>query len=296
MKYDKPPLTFEQQADLLISRGLSAERDVLISRLRAVNYYRLSGYIHPFRESDTVIKTGTTLDTVWHHYIFDRQLRMVVMDAIERVEVAVRTQLAYLFAHRCGPFAYADPVNLPGLGDDAHERWLEELKEETGRSTEPFIKHFKERYGDSHPTLPLWMLVEVMSFGKTLTFFKGVSPSLQKEIAALYGVDDVVMHSWLRSLNAVRNICAHHGRLWNRILGYSTKLPNPRKYPKWHEPVAIPQDNVFAILTILRYLLRFVAPTTGWEVRLRKLLNDNADISISAMGFPDKWYESPIWK
>jgi len=296
MKYDKPPLTFEQQADLLISRGLTADRDVLISRLRAVNYYRLSGYIYTFRESDTLIKADTTLDTVWHHYTFDRQLRMVVMDGVERVEVAVRTQLAYLFAHRCGPFAYSDPKNLPGIGEEAHQRWLEELKKETARSTEPFIKHFQERYEDSHSTLPLWMLVEIMSFGKTLTFFKGAPQDLRKDIAALYRLPDKVLYSWLTSLNAIRNICAHHGRLWNRVLGYKPKLPNPKKYPEWHEPVAVPQDKVFAILTILRYFLRQVAPTTGWEVRLRKLLNDNSDISTSAMGFPDNWNDSPLWK
>jgi len=296
MRYEKPPLTFEQQADLLISRGLVADRDILISRLQAVNYYRLSGYLYPFRESDTVIKPGTTLDVVWHHYIFDRQLRIVVMDALERVEVAVRTQLAYLFAHQCGPFAYTDPGNLPGLGKKAYKRWLDELKEETERSTETFIKHFQERYGDSHSTLPLWMLVEIMSFGKTLTFFKGVHRDLRTQLAARYEIPEKVLYSWLTSLNGVRNICAHHGRLWNRVLGYRPKLPYERKYPQWYQPVAIPQDKVFVILTILRYMLRFVAPTTRWEDRLRSLLSSNKDISTTAMGFPERWMESPLWK
>lgn len=295
MKYEKLPLTFEQQADLLISRGLSADREILISRLKSVNYYRLSGYIYPFRESDTVISAGTTLDMVWHHYTFDRQLRMVVMDGIERVEVAVRTQLAYRFAHLCGPFAYSKPENLPGLGEETHKRWIDELKQETGRSAEPFIRHFKVQYGDSHSTLPLWMLVEVMSFGKTLTFFKGVHPELQKEIAALYGVPDVVLHSWLTSLNAIRNICAHHGRLWNRVLGYKPKLPSANKHPEWHTPVIIPRDKVFVILTIVKYILRFVAPTTGWHNRVRKLLDENRDIPVSAMGFPKEWEKSPLW-
>jgi abortive infection bacteriophage resistance protein len=296
MKYEKPPLTFEQQADLLISRGLIADRDVLISRLRAVNYYRLSGYLYTFRESDTVFKAGTTLDKVWHHYIFDRQLRMIVMDGIERVEVAVRTQLAYLFAHSCGPFAYSNPANLPGLWPEAHARWLDDLKQETDRSTETFIKHFQEQYGDSHSMLPLWMLVEVMSFGKTLTFYKGVHRDMRRDVAAQYGVPDTVLYSWLTSLNAIRNICAHHGRLWNRVLGYKPKLPNQRKYPEWYEPVVIPQERVFVILTILRYLLKLVAPTTRWEERLRSLLANNSDISRSAMGFPDNWNESSLWK
>ena len=295
MKYKKPPLTFEQQADLLIARGLSANREILITRLKSVNYYRLSGYIYPFRESDTIIRAGTTLDVVWHHYTFDRQLRMVVMDGIERIEVAVRTQLAYLFAHKCGPFSYSEPENLPGLGEEAHERWIDELKQETDRSTEPFIRHFRKQYGDSNSTLPLWMLVEIMSFGKTLTFFRGVHGELRREIAALYKVPDVVLLSWLTSLNAVRNICAHHGRLWNRVLGYKPKLPNAKKYPEWHTPVSIPQDRVFIILTIVRYFLGFIAPTSRWQDRLQKLLDSNRDISIAAMGFPADWEKSPLW-
>ncbi len=296
MKYEKSPLTFEQQADLLISRGLSAQREVLISRLKAVNYYRLSGYLYIFRETDTVIKPGTTLDMVWHHYTFDRQLRILVMDAIERVEVAMRTQLAYHFAHTYDAFAYSQHANMPGLDERAHRRWLNELSDETRRSTEPFIKHFQEHYGDSHSMLPIWMLVEVMSFGKTLTFFRGVHRDLQRQIASLYHVPDEVLSSWLTSLNAVRNICAHHGRLWNRVLGYKPKLPSKRKYPEWHPQLEISRARVYIILTMLRFLLRHIAPTSRWEERLQILLDNNADISTTAMGFPSGWKESVLWK
>lgn len=296
MEYQKPPLTFEQQANLLISRGLLADRDILISRLQAVNYYRLSGYLYPFRESDEVFKKGTTLDIVWHHYSFDQELRMLVMDAIERVEVAMRTQLVYRFVHTCGPFAYSDLTNLPGLDEKTHERWLDDLHAETRRSTEPFIKHFQDRYGDCHSMLPLWMLVEVMSFGKTLTLFRGVHRGLRQQIASHYHVPDEVLQSWLTSLNAVRNICAHHGRLWNRVLGYKPKLPSERKYPEWHPHSEISRGRVFIILTIVRFLLRQIAPTSGWEARLRLLLKNNPDISTVAMGFPGGWEESPLWK
>jgi len=296
MRYEKPALTFEQQADLLLGRGLVADRTQLIARLQTVNYYRLSGYLFPFRLADNRIRAGTTLDTVWQHYTFDRQLRIITMDAVERVEVAVRTQLAYQFSHTYGPFAYAASANMPGLRPEEHQRWLDELKVETERSKEPFIKHFREKYGDEHDALPLWMLVEVMSFGKTLTFYNGVEREVRRGVALLYQIPDEVLQSWLRALNAVRNICAHHGRLWNRELGYKPKLPHRRKYPEWHEPVQIPQGRVFAILTILRYLLHFVAPTSKWETRLRKLLDDNPNVSRQVMGFPERWSESVLWK
>ena len=100
MEYTKPPLTFEEQARKLISRGLVADKDELIQRLKCVNYYRLSAYLYPYRKPDDTYKDKTSLQIVWRHYTFDRQLRVLVMDAVERVEVAMRTQLVYLFAQR----------------------------------------------------------------------------------------------------------------------------------------------------------------------------------------------------
>jgi len=126
MKFDKPPITIEQQANLLLSRGLIADKEVLMNRLTAVNYYRLSTYLYPFRLPDQRYKEGTTLDHIWRHYTFDRQLRLLVMDAIERVEVSVRTKLAYHLSHSFGAFAYTNQVHLPGLSVDVHQKWVAE--------------------------------------------------------------------------------------------------------------------------------------------------------------------------
>ncbi len=91
MKYAKPPLTLEQQAELLLSRGMRGDRATMIDRLAVVNYYRLSGYWHPFRNSgDDTFRPNTTFTNVWQRYAFDRRLRLLVIDAIERIEVAVR--------------------------------------------------------------------------------------------------------------------------------------------------------------------------------------------------------------
>lgn len=296
MEYTKPTLTFEAQADLLIQRGLKADRHILLFRLHSVNYYRLSAYLYPYRLTDNSYHPGTTLDLIWKHYTFDRQLRVIIMDAVERVEVAVRTQLIYHFAHRCGPFGYTDQKNLPRLPADKHQKWLDEMKAESGRSRETFIDHFNKKYGDQHSHLPLWMLGEIMSFGKMLTLFNGTDDSLRKKIAAEYNISDVVLKSWLGTLNVIRNICAHHGRLWNRELSYKPFIPKANKFPQWHYPVAITNNRVFGILTILRYMLTYVAPTSGWAHRFIKLIHDYPEIHLRSMGFPDNWKDSPIWK
>ena len=296
MEFTKPPLTFEEQADLLVSRGLIADRDQLINRLRSVNYYRMSGYLYNFRRPDDSYHPGTTLDTVWRHYTFDRRLRLLVMDALERVEVAVRTQLAYHFAHEYGPFAYTDRTKLAGLDEEKFQQWQTDLDNELGRSKERFLLHFRDKYGDHHQYPPVWMLVEVMSFGRTLSFYNGVDTRIRDRIAIGYKIPEVVLQSWLRALNTIRNICAHHGRLWNRELGVKPLLPGQNKFPEWYAPVPIPKNKMFGILTILNHLLRYAAPTSRWDERLRTLIADYQDIPLRWMGLPPDWLDSPLWK
>ncbi|MEK7818416.1 MAG: Abi family protein [Bacteroidota bacterium] len=296
MKFDKQPLTLEQQADLLLFRGLIADKQVLINRLSVVNYYRLSAYLYPFRTTDNRFKENTTLDLIWKRYTFDRQLRLLVMDAIERIEVSVRTKLAYHFCLVNGPFAYKNQNNLPEMKQDVHKKWLDELTEEIVRSPEPFIKHFKEKYGNTNALPPLWMAVEVMSFGKMLTLFRGVDYKMKQKISLYYNISDEIFLSWLLALNSVRNICAHHGRLIDREFGYKPKIPRKQKYPEWHLPVEISRDRIFGVLTILKYILQFDAPSSSWEDRLLRLFSQYHEIPMHVMGFPNNWEGSPLWK
>ncbi len=298
MKYDKPPLSFEQQADLLIKRGLIVDRVFLIERLKNVNYYRLSGYLFPYREAkdNDNFKSGTTFEKVWRHYTFDRRLRFIIIDAIERVEISVRTQLIYSLAHASKAFGYVKQETFPNMPAEDFERLIKTLTDEVGRSREKFVEHFFQKYGDKHEYLPLWMVGEIMSFGSSLTMYRGVADSIKKDIARYYGVSDEVFTSWLQTINVIRNICAHHSRLWNRELGVKPFIPRKNKYPEWHDPVVIPQHRVFGILTILNYLLRIIAPQSQWKCRLFALLDEYKGISRWSMGFPDNWKDSPLWK
>ena len=296
MEYPKPSLTFEAQADLLLSRGLQGDKAVLITRLQAVNYYRLSAYLYPFRQqSSDAYRENTTLDRIWSYYTFDRQLRILVMDAIERIEVAVRSQFVYHFTHRHGPFGYLDQAFFPKLNADRYKRWLTDMTDEISRSRETFLEHFRIKYGDCHDMPPLWMLCEVMSFGKMLTLFNGVDDDIRRVIARKYGVEDKILQSWLGALNVIRNICAHHGRLWNRELGFKPFIPLKKKYPQWHDPFSVQNNRAFAILTILRYFIKEVAPTSQWERRFQDLLGRYPEIPLVAMGFPQHWKTHAIW-
>lgn len=297
MKYTKPPLSLPEQADLLLQRGMKGDRDLMIARLSSVSYYRLTGYWFPFRGGKNQFRNGTTFAEVWSRYVFDRHLRLLAMDAIERIEIAVRTQLSFHHSHTHGPFGYAtDPASLPNLKGTRRTDFLGRIQEETARSKETFVKHFQRTYGDEHKELPIWMATEVMSLGTVLSLYRGSSNRVQKDVAAFFGMPAKVFNSWLLSLNTVRNICAHHSRLWNRELGTKPKIPRPKDYPDWHTPVVIDNHRVFAVLTICQYCLKRIAPQSHWYDRLQQLFADYPDVPKISMGFPDDWQDSPIWK
>ena len=304
MRYAKPPLTIEDQADLLLSRGLIAERDLLVERLRVVSYYRLTGYWYPFRKGDPAdpkrrlddFESGATFETVWNRYVFDRHLRLLAMDAIERIEVATRTGIAYHHAHAHGPFAYADdPASLPDIDSNERHHLLGSIQRERGRSKEPFVKHFQAKYGKHNNHLPIWMAAEIMSFGSMLTMYRGCPSPIRKAVAKPFGVEGVVFDSWLLTLNTVRNICAHHSRLWNRVLGVKPMIPRAKHDARWHTPVRVGNERAFGVLTVCKHCMDRVAPQSDWPMRVRSLIQSAPEIPIRDMGFPENWLDCPIW-
>jgi abortive infection bacteriophage resistance protein len=297
VKYSKPPLTIEEQVELLLQRGMTGSPDIMGERLTAVSYYRLSGYWYTFRNPDDTFRPGTSFDLVWSTYLFDRHLRLLIMDAIERIEIAVRSLVAYHHAHEHGAFAYAvDRASLPKMDSSTHRLFLDRVAEETARSREGFVDHFKRKYGDSHDYLPVWMAAEVMSLGTVLTFFRHSGNQVKKAVADAFGVPHRVFESWLLSLNTIRNIVAHHARLWNRELGVKPIIPRSSEYPEWHTPVKIENKRVFAVLTICRHCLLQIAPQSEWMARLEALLYRFPTVPRRHMGIPADWKDCPIWK
>lgn len=304
MKYDKVALSYEDQADRMLSRGLIADRATLIKRLQAVNYYRLSGYLHPYRILDPDDKPtdnyqpGTSLDEVWRRYNFDRRLRIILLDSIERIEVAVRTHLIFHFVHRHGPFGYLEPLNLPGFKTiTEYMEWRTGLVEETRRANkEQFVRHFDEKYGDHHRELPLWMLSELMSFGSMLNFANGVEIDVKKNVAADCGMPDEHFSSWLKALYSVRNACAHHSRIWNRVFGVTPMTPHRNKFSEWHEEPTLPNNRVGYVLAVCHFWLKSISSTSQWRNRLFDLFDEYPEIPLFNMGLPDSWREHPLFR
>jgi abortive infection bacteriophage resistance protein len=217
------------------------------------------------------------------------------MDAIERVEIAIKTSIIYHHSHTYGAFGYTANIYLPNLDQKQYTGFMDKIKEATLRSKEGFVSHFKKNYGDTHSLLPIWMAAEIMTFGMMLSMFRGIDMKLQQAIAREYNIPDKVLLSWLVAINTIRNVCAHHGRLRDRILDYTPMIPRVNKYPEWHSPIKIPQDRIFGILTILKYIMNIVAPQSRWSERFKTLLIQYQEIPIVSMGMPNNWQECPIW-
>jgi abortive infection bacteriophage resistance protein len=323
VKYEKGPTTFDQQIDQLLARGMTGDRDLMRRVLETTNYYRLSGYWYPFRipilndpngRRTDQFRPNTTFDEIYRRYCFDRRLRLLVMDAIERIEVAVRTRFAFHHAHDHGAFGYVtEAASLPKLLADLEERarFLERVDEEIRRSSDTFVTHFHERYGDSHRNgifredrrgqrregvwLPVWMVTEVMTFARVLTMYKSATNRVKNAVAAIFSVSQHVFSSWLLTINSIRNICAHHSRLWNREIGARPIIPDEQHHPEWHRPVPITQTSTFAALTVISWCVFKVTGNDDWARAFRALLREFPNVPTRSMGFPDNWANSPLW-
>ena len=297
-RYAKPSLTVEDQVKLLESRGMRiADLKFAANALSTVSYYRLSAYSYPFRSrfNGVRFRDGTTFEEVWRHYRFDRRLKNVVLDGIERVEIATRTKIVNRFSEQYGAFGYRDTANFASPVDMIRfTKTLTLIDDETARSNEEFVAHFRKSY-DTSDGMPLWMAAELMTFGNMLTFFRMLKMKDKKAISHELGTNADTFETWLKSLNFVRNVCAHHGRLWNRHLAIAPGIPV--KDARWHEKrYPIVPSRIYSILCILKHLIGVIAPQSGWKNRLFALLADFPDIHRLSMAIPSGFEKSALWQ
>lgn len=300
-KYLKPPLSFIEQLIKLEKRGLViSNREQALISLSSISYYRLSAYWSPFKKRNDSgafsdqFQEKTTFDNIIELYEFDRKLRLLIMDALERIEISIRTSITYHLAHQYGAFALSSSKNFHEKFD--HAAWIEKTRKEVTHSREPFIEHFQEKY-EGFPTLPVWMATEIISFGALSLLFKGLKNDDKRTIAqTVYNLHPKTLANWLHFLTYIRNICAHHSRLWNKELAIKPKIEGLDT--KWHPPTTPQNDRSFIILIILKYLLNHSENANQWAKKCEELILpvlSKYKWSFTSMGMPDDWKGHPIW-
>ena len=309
--------SFEDHLQQLQDRGLQVDSPAAaLDYLERLGYYRLSGYWYPLRTIDVAASmaqgkavradnfvTGSRFEDVVRLYVFDKKLRLLALDALERIEMAVRVDVAHLLGQR-DPLAHENPTCLhgnftkkripkgPDAGKTQHQVWLSKYHALLSRARkEPFVAHHQQQYG----TLPIWAAIEAWDFGLLSKLFAGMQHADQQTIAALYGAPSgQAFAQWLRSLNFIRNVSAHHSRLWNiNVLELS---PVPAGWP-----AELNNAKPFFYFCLMQQLLRVICPNSSWGQRFRKLQSDEIPtvacqtLSLEELGAYAGWQGWALW-
>lgn len=327
-RFDKPALSVPEQLELLKSRGLTILNETRARQfLEVVTLFRLSPYMRPFQlpnDPEHHFRPGSTLREIVNIYRLDGAMRHLVMDAIERVEVAMRACISNHMATAYGAHWFLDSTNFKA--GYAHARLLDELTRQLDEEQKQFAKeqdrinqsridptikvkriegrkrdNYARYYGATYDTPalpPSWAMLEMLSFGQLSQLYKGIARDAdRKAIARRVELPQDVLESWLHTLTFVRNICAHHSRLWNRELAVPPRLPAVQEWiiPKTSGRPA-PERRLFVVLSMLIYLMQRASPESAWRERLLKELVNVPITSLIAMGFPEKWQDMALWR
>jgi abortive infection bacteriophage resistance protein len=297
IKYKKTCTLPQDLIPLLKDRGLSIpDEQRAVSYLTNIGYFRLKAYFYPLLKepkADNFFKTGSTFDMALDMYRFDRKLRILLFNEIEKIEVAIRSAMCNWISDALGDiFWMTESKHFKNRSFFAKR--LDIIKLEIDKSDEDFIINFRNNYSDPYP--PAWMIAEIIPFGVLCKTFNDLKyKSIQKKIAHYFGLPLPVFSSWTISLVSLRNLCGHHNRTWNKEIPISSHALNNPLFP-WIDPVATDIKRVYFRVCIIKYLLFTVSPNNTFTQKLKSLLAEYPTVDIKAMGFPEKWDAEPLWQ
>lgn len=296
MAYTKIPISISDQITLLKSRGLAFTNETYAAQvLEHISYYRFAAYLRPMESDKTThrLHVGSTFENAIALYEFDTKLRALLFDAIQRIEVSIRSKMIHEFSMQHGAFWFFDESCFT----DKH-RFVESmnvLEKELNRSKDEFIREHIAKYGNAEYP-PAWKILELASFGTTSKLFANFSDTkLKKKIARSYGIPQhEILESWTATIGPLRNCCAHHGRLWNKKFPITPLLPSRMRAP-WITDISVPNNKLYAVLCCVAYMLNAISQHNTFVAELTNLIASTPIVSISAMGFPANWKSEPLW-
>lgn len=277
--------------------------------LENISYYRLKGYWWDMQDDYTLhtLKPNTYFEDIVDRYNFDRHFRLILFDAIERIEIALRAKMIYHLSMSYGGLWYLDPslfenttIILPdGTVKTIHQNTLGELKKEFSRSQEIFIKDHCRRYPNQDADA--WKTLEVASMGTLSKLYKNLKHQLPEKasIAKEMGLNlHSELSSWLEAITYVRNIIAHHSRMWSRNM-VKKPIEHLNNSPgQWfvNPLMEVQAKKPFLIISSMVYLCNHIAPNHQIKIKILDLFNTNPTIPIYKLGFLNNWQNEPLWR
>ena len=291
--YNDSPLTTGAIINLLKSRGLAFKDETKASHLLDhISFFRFKSYLQPLIQNKQTgtFKIGFAFEDAYTLYKFDSALRKLICAEMEKIEISLRTIISQELSHTYSPYWFTDKTLFSN--QTKYSGILSGIEAELIRSDDDQILGFKKTYSNQFP--PSWMTMEVSSFGTLSLLFKYLNGGRTKRnIANHFGLADTVLESWIHSFVYVRNICAHHSRLWNKTLRVTGGFPKRTSHGFINTRVQ--NDRVYYILCIIRYMLLTINPSSSFTTRLKQLLQDYPSVDIKAMGFSANWESEPLW-
>jgi abortive infection bacteriophage resistance protein len=339
-QFTKPAINVTKQVERLQQRGLNIQFPERAEKyLEVISFFRLSAYMRPFQypkahqEFEHQFKQGSEFKQIVDLYAFDRELRLLVMDAVERMEVAVRATLnnvmgtKYQTDESCsGSHWYLNKSLFKR--NYQHDRLLKEIEDKQEKEAKELQKDIKKinksrandelkqerierRVRENYPRfyqasytdpklMPGWAMAEELTLGSISHLYSGLAKdSDRKAIAKRFDLPQEVLESWLHTLNFIRNCCAHHSRLWNRELAIQPKIPygDIWQLPVRLEPSQVqPSRRIYMILLMLAHLMRQISPDSQWHNKIRALIMLHPEVPLFPMGFTNNWQEHEFFQ
>ncbi|SHJ61935.1 Abortive infection bacteriophage resistance protein [Reichenbachiella agariperforans] len=310
-KYAKVPLSYEEQLNLIKSRGLIVDDDhKATSYFQQISYYRLSVFFLPYQKDKDQFNPGTTFDNILDTYTFDRELRLLVFDCIERIEIAIRTQLISVLSMKYKNAHWQDDQRIFKPAFQVKNKFtidpfndLQKIvsKARSAKHPEVFIKHYMDTYS-SPANPPAWMCLELLTIGELSRVYDGLKNNSDKQgVADFFKLPHKVFTSWLHALTYMRNICAHHSRLWNRNFAIKPDILKKPRLP-WLDAQFNNNSRTFYALCVIQYLMKNANPSNHFKNKLVALFKKYQGVPIRYLGIPsDKtgkmldWQNEPLW-
>ncbi|MFD2036443.1 Abi family protein [Belliella marina] len=292
MIYDKKAFTIDEHIEQLRKRGLSiTDENIAKHYLKNVSYYRLAGYWWSMQndKENHFFKENSRFEDVISLYNFDRELRILLFDVIEKIEISLRTKLIYQLSHEYDSWWFQNITIFKDSG--ALIGTLASIKEEVDRSKDIFIKEHKKKYKDDLRFPPAWKTLELTSFGSLSKLYGNLKNNVKSKdiIAQELGVaNHTYLPSWLQSITQIRNYCAHHSRLWNKNLPGTPKLLSKPPF-RWVDDVPKDTSKLYMHLCIMRYLVNVIAPENSFSIKLQELLIKYPSVDPNALGIKPNW-------
>ncbi len=299
ISYAKPALNIEQQADLLLNRGLKdISKEALITKLSSVNYYRLRGYTYAYQDNtvdSTPFLRNSSWNYIWNDYVMDSRLRSLIFESISHIEIALRTQIELVMSLSYGPNWYTDSRYF--FNSDFFNKNFKELEKCWERSEEKFKKHYETKYIETELP-PSWMIFETSTFGLTSKYYESIDNNYSEkaQIAGFFGFGKsqvFIFISWLKHLTTVRNVCAHHSRLYSRANINRPVFPKKLKgswVSSWPN-----DDRVYTSVCIIKKLLDYCMPEYDFVGKLKPIIKMARKEQLPSMGFPVDWESEPLF-